>query len=477
MKKRYIAVLLASLSLTGINCKKYLDINTDPNNPLSVSEALVLAPVEVTLSTNIVGGFSGTTSAYWMQYLSLNQPSPNVETYRLLPADVDNTWSFYTYPNALYNLNNMITQAEAAGHMGYAAIGKALTAYTLAVTSDVWGDIPYSQAFQIKTNLKPTYDSQESIFTTVQGLLDSAIYYTNQAPGAIEPGGDDYIFGGDMDKWRKFIYFLKARYALRLTKAPGHTATAQADIALAALTNAFAGNEDNALVPYPGTPSAENPWYENTLPGAGGVVLGESFVNTLKTKNDPRLPIFATENNVGEYVGRPAGIDAVPDPSDFSSVNTFYGGYLPDDPDNSAGAAASVYLATYAEQLFMEAEATFYKSGAAAADPIYRTAIAAHMDLLGVAAGDRDAYIAARPALTDATALEQIINEKYIANFLNLEAYNDWRRTGFPVLTPAVNAYQNSPIPTRWPYSQTAVLTNPQPQQTAKTTDKVWWDQ
>jgi len=94
-----------------------------------------------------------------------------------------------------------------------------------------------------------------------------------------------------------------------------------------------------------------------------------------------------------------------------------------------------------------------------------------------VAAGDRDAYIAARPALTDATALEQIINEKYIANFLNLEAYNDWRRTGFPVLTPAVNAYQNSPIPTRWPYSQTAVLTNPQPQQTAKTTDKVWWDQ
>ena len=477
MKKRYIAVLLASLSLTGINCKKYLDINTDPNNPLSVSEALVLAPVEVTLSTNIVGGFSGTTSAYWMQYLSLNQPSPNVETYRLLPADVDNTWSFYTYPNALYNLNNMITQAEAAGHMGYAAIGKALTAYTLAVTSDVWGDIPYSQAFQIKTNLKPTYDSQESIFTTVQGLLDSAIYYTNQAPGAIEPGGDDYIFGGDMDKWRKFIYFLKARYALRLTKAPGHTATAQADIALAALTNAFAGNEDNALVPYPGTPSAENPWYENTLPGAGGVVLGESFVNTLKTKNDPRLPIFATENNVGEYVGRPAGIDAVPDPSDFSSVNTFYGGYLPDDPDNSAGAAASVYLATYAEQLFMEAEATFYKSGAAAADPIYRAAIAAHMDLLGVAAGDRDAYIAARPALTDATALEQIINEKYIANFLNLEAYNDWRRTGFPVLTPAVNAYQNSPIPTRWPYSQTAVLTNPQPQQTAKTTDKVWWDQ
>lgn len=476
MKKRYIAGLLALLSLTGINCKKFLDINKDPNNPLSVSEALILSPVEVTLSTNIVGGFSGTTSAYWMQYLSLNQPFPNVETYRILPSDVDNTWSFYTYPNALNNLNDMINQAEAAGHVGYAAIGKALTAYTLAVTSDVWGDIPYSQAFQIKTNLKPTYDSQESIFTTIQGLLDSAIYYTNQTPSAIEPGTDDFIYGGDMDKWRKFIYFLKARYYMRLTKAPGHTAAAQADLALAALSNAFTSNDDNATVPYPGTPGGENPWYENTLPGAGGVVLGESFVNSLKATGDPRLPIIATKNNADQYVGRPAGIDAVPDPSDFSSVNKFYGGYLPLDPDNAAGAAAPVFLATYSEQLFIQAEATFLKSGAGAADPIYRSAISANMDMLNVAAADRDTYIAAQPALTDATAIQQIIGEKFVADFLNLEAYNDWRRTGFPVLTPAVNAYQNSPIPTRWPYSQTAILTNPQPQQNAKTTDRVWWN-
>ncbi|MGC4035774.1 MAG: SusD/RagB family nutrient-binding outer membrane lipoprotein [Chitinophagaceae bacterium] len=474
MKTRYIAVLLASLSLTGMGCKKFLDVNKDPNNPLSVSEGLILSPVEVTLSTNIVGGFTGTTTAYWMQNLSLNQPSPNVETYRILPSDVDNSWSFYTYPNALKNLNDMINQAEAAGHMGYAAIGKALTAYTLAITTDLWGDIPYSQAFQISTNLKPTYDSQESIYTSIQGLLDSAIYYTNQTPSAIEPGTDDYIYNGDMDKWRQFIYFLKARYYMRLSNAPGHTAAAQADLALAAIANAFTANEDNATVPYPGTPSAENPWYENTLPGAGGVVLGQYFVNTLKTKNDPRLPIIATVNNGGEYVGRPAGIDAVPDPSDFSYVNTFYGGYLDDD---DAGAAAPLFLGTYAEQLFIEAEATFAKSGAAAADPIYRQAIGAHMDLLKVTAGNRDTYVAAQPALTDANAIQNIIQEKYVADFLSLEAYNDWRRTGFPVLTPAINAYENSPIPTRWPYSQTAILTNPQPQQSAKTTDKVWWDQ
>src|SRR5258708_3895346 len=140
MKKRYIAGLLALLSITGINCKKFLDVNKDPNNPLTVSEGLILSPAEVTISTNIVGGFNGTTQAYWMQQLSLNQPNPNAETYRILPSDVENTWSFFVYPNTLNNLNDMINQAEAAGHNQYVAIGKTLTAYTLAITTDVWGD-------------------------------------------------------------------------------------------------------------------------------------------------------------------------------------------------------------------------------------------------------------------------------------------------------------------------------------------------
>ncbi len=77
--------------------------------------------------------------------------------------------------------------------------------------------------------------------------------------------------------------------------------------------------------------------------------------------------------------------------------------------------------------------------------------------------------------LTNANALEQIINEKYVADFLSIETYNDWRRTGFPRLTLAQNPYVNY-IPRRWPYSSTEILTNPQPQQSATTADRVWWD-
>lgn len=473
-KYNYLIILLSVISISGASCKKFLDVNKDPNNPAVVSEKLILPPAEITLATNIVGGFNGTTTAYWMQQLSLNQPSPNTETYRILPSDVDNTWSFYVYPNMLNNLNTMIVQARAGGHNQYVAIGKTLTAYTLAITTDVWGDIPYSQALDIENTLKPVYDSQEKIYESIQGLLDSAIYYSNQTPSAVAPGPDDYIYGGDMDKWRKLMYMLKARYYLRLSHAPGYTAAAQADLALGVLDKAFESNDDNALVPYPGTPGAESPWYSNTLPGAGGVVMGQSFINSLLATSDPRLPIIATEKKGGGYAGRPAGVAAEPDPNIYSSLNSFYGGYLPLSPDNSAGAAAPLFLATYAEQLFIEAEADFIKNGATAADPVYRSAIGAHMDMLNVSAGNKNTYISARAALgTD--ALKQIIGEKFIADFLSLETYNDWRRTGFPALTLASNAYVNY-IPLRWPYSTTAVLTNPQPQQSATIKDPVWWD-
>lgn len=471
-------LLLAGTILAGTGCKKYLDVNKDPNDPLSVSESLILPDVILTTSTQIVGGYNASVTSYWMQQLSLNQPSPGIETYLMLPNDDDNTWSFYLYPNVFQNLKVMIDEAEAAGHNQYAAIGKTLFAYNMAITTDLWGSVPFSQALQPTAIPKPKYDKQEDIYKGIQSMLDSALYYISQTPSKIAPGSDDMVYGGDMDAWKKFIYSLKARFYLRLTKAPGYTAGAQADLALAALANGFTDNTDNATVAYSGSAQAESPWYENTLPGAGGVVMNKQFIDWLVASNDPRLPILATKGKNGTYIGRQAGADVAlsPDYTVFSAPNTFYGGYLPLSPNNSAGAAASVYLMTYSELLFIQAEATFYKSGAAAAEPIYQNAIAAHMDMVGVAGTDKTTYIAGKAALTSANAIQEIIDEKYVADFLSIETFNDWRRTGFPTLTIAQNAYLSG-IPRRWPYTFTEVLTNPQPEQNGVTMlDRVWWD-
>ncbi|MDR0793741.1 MAG: SusD/RagB family nutrient-binding outer membrane lipoprotein, partial [Chitinophagaceae bacterium] len=441
MRKIYIIVILLTSTVVLSNCKKFLDVNTDPNHPLSVSESLVLPPVEVTLSTGIIGGLNGTTCAYWMQHISQNQLAPNMETYRIQPTDVDGIWSYSLYPNMMENLYNMINQAEAANHFQYAAIGKTLMAYSLSIATDFWGDVPYSQGLDILSNLKPAYDSQESIYGSMQNLLDSAIYYAKQTPSKIAPGSDDFIYGGDMGQWTKLMYFLKARYYLRLSNAPGRTASVQADSALTALANAFTSNDDNCFVPYTGAAGGQSPWYQNTLPGAGGVVLAASFIDSLVARKDPRLQILADTSDLGTYSGRPSGAEPNPDPNAYSSINTFYGGYLPEDPNNSLGAAANLYLAAYTEQLFIQAEATFYKSGVAAAVPIYKSAIQAHMNMLGISSSAQTVYINSRPPLTAANAVQQIISEKYIAGFLGIEPYNDWRRTGYPVLTLAQNAF------------------------------------
>ncbi len=457
-------ILVTGSTLLGTGCKKFLDVNTDPNNPLQVKEAQILPPVEITTSTNVTGGFYGTVTAYWMQQLSLNQASPSLESYTITPVDANNTWNYYLYPNVFQNLNMMINQAEQLHHNGYAAIGKTLFAYNLAIAADLWGNVPYSQAFKIPEVMQPAYDKQEAVYNTIQDMLDSALYYLEQPEGKVKPGNDDYIYNGNMDQWKKFVYTLKARYYLRLTKAPGHTAAQQADKALLALQHGFTDNKDNALIAYPGSGQAENPWYMNTGAASGGVVMAQSFIDSLVARKDPRLPVLATKGNKGNYAGRRVGATPAADPDSFSVVNKFY-----------AGADASLYLATYAEALFIKAEATFIKQGATAAGPVNAAAIEAHMNMLGITGNTVQTYIASRPALTATNALAQIITEKYVAGFLSPEIYNDWRRTGYPLLKPYQDEIVKA-IPRRWPYPANELLTNPQPDQQVTQNDRLWWD-
>jgi len=113
-------------------------------------------------------------------------------------------------------------------------------------------------------------------------------------------------------------------------------------------------------------------------------------------------------------------------------------------------------------------------SGFAAAQPVYQDGIKQHMIKVGVSTADMDAYIALRGTLSSTNALRLIMEEKSVANFLNAENYTDWRRTGFPALTKVKNAL--SEIPRRVLYPNTEITANPQPQQKAKITDRLWWD-
>jgi hypothetical protein len=459
MKKISIILLLGAVSFTS--CKKFLDVNKDPNNPVDVQEALILAPVELNISDNIYAGNAATIIQNFLQGIAPNQLNPGLWNYQLFNNTFDGDWNTF-YVVCLNNLKILNTKAEASGKANYAAVAKILTAYTLGTATDLWGDIPYSEAFQGSSKFTPVYDKQEDIYNEVQNLLSAALSDIAKAD-AVMPAGDDYFYNGDMDKWKKLAYTLQARYCMHLTKAPGYTAAAQADKALQALNNAMQSNDDDLTFAYAGSAGSENTWNLSFSP-VTTYVLNSTFVEGLKSRNDPRLPKMVKKaTGTGLYAGRTIGT-----PTDALEDYSY-------PTDVVAGASTPNYIVTYTEALFLKAEATFIKSGASAAAPFYIAGIQAHFLKLGfdTTTAEVRTYISSR-ALTDANAIQRIMEEKSIANFLNIENYTDWRRNGYPALNKVNGALTE--IPTRLLYPETEILSNAQPQQSAKATDKLWWD-
>ncbi|SFD28419.1 Protein of unknown function [Chitinophaga sp. CF118] len=462
MKKSLLIIIaLAATAFTG--CKKYLDVNDNPNSPTNVSESLMLAPLEASISQYITAGNASSLVNQWMQNCVPNQPLPNTVNYMVTSSTFDDFWKSF-YVTALNNLHLLNIQATANGNGKYAGISKILTAYTLGNATDLWGDIPYSEAFNGTDNTTPVYDSQESIYNTIQALLDSAIVEVNAGTGT-SPSTDDYFYSGDMTKWAKMAYTLKARYYMHLTKAPGYTASAQATLALTALSNGMTSNSDDCFFPYAGSSTSSNPWYLHFF-NTSTLVLSSHYIDSLKAFSDPRLPYLVSKaENTGLYNGNDIGSGAG-DLLDYSVAGSFYGGI-----------GSNVYVLNAAEALFLKAEATYITSGYAAAQPIYKAAVAENLLKVGIDTTSTAArnYLSSRGTLTADNAMRLIIEEKNAANFFSMESYVDWRRTGYPSIKLITNDNITA-IPRRFLYPLNEITANPRAIQSAKLTDKVWWD-
>ncbi|WP_428329448.1 SusD/RagB family nutrient-binding outer membrane lipoprotein [Mucilaginibacter sp.] len=460
MKKVYI-ILLSCILVSVTGCKKFIDVNKNPNQPIDVAEAQILAPVELAIASNLyAGGGVAVNVQEYMQVAALNQVAPNAGTYLMYNTDMDGDWT-NLYVTCLNNLVTLNQKAVADGKTNYSGVAKILTAYCLGTGTDLWGDIPYSNAFKGTAVLTPAYDSQKTIYADIQTLLDGGIADIAKN-STVTPGGDDLIYGGNMSKWTKLAYTLKARYYMHLTKAPGYTAAAQAQLALTALNNAMASNDDDFKMAYSGAAGGENPWQQDFI-SASTVVLGDTFVNGFTTRSDPRLTVMvAPATATGLYTGLGQGLTTIGSLENYSRPGDFYG-----------ATGAYNYIVNYSEVLFLKAEATLITSGYTSAQPIYQSAIQSHMAKLGISTTSANSYIASR-ALTSSNAEQLIIEEKNLANFLSLENFNDYRRTGYPVL-PAVPGALLA-VPRRVLYPEVEIISNPQPQQSATLSDRLWWD-
>ena len=467
----YASALFVLISLQS--CQDWLDINVSPNAPSQISDYdLVLADMTATTAYNLVGGGNFTRfSAQWIQHIADASAPPSNDTYRFTTADFNNEWAFTSYAGILVNAKIVIDEASQSERWNHVAIAKILMAHNYAVLTDYFGEIPFSQALKRVDNLTPAYDSQEQVFTGIQQLLDDAIIDIDKN-AAVQVGTGDFFFKGDMNKWRRTAYALKARYHLRLTNAPGKAATTQAQLALDAIEKAMTGAADEAQFAYIGAPGTEGPWNQWIAKFSRNIRISDYMVNLLTDLADPRLPVLANTNNGGIYKGYTNGAINNDPLATFSAIGAYY-----------MAPKTSVPLMTYEEQLFLKAEAHLRLGDADAAAQAYSSGVRSHMNRLSgqgqtptvIAAADVDAYLKAHPV----NGLEDIIVQKYISGFLyaSMEAYHDYRRTGFPSsLQPAQNAdYQQ--IPTRIPYTDTE-LNNNQPNVPAgiTATSKVWWD-
>ncbi len=426
-----------------VGCEDYFggDSNVDPDNPITVTESVILPQVQARLAYTYGGDFA--------RYIGINTHHVDgiarqhlvFHQYGLIGSDCDAAWS-NVFTGTLQSNRRMIQQAEEKGFNHFAGVGKAIEAFTMMAATDFWGDLPYSDAlrFDELAVYSPTFDSQQSIYDALFLLIDEARGALNKDDGGL-PLTSDLFYGGDVSKWIKFLNVLEARGQLHLSKINGNAAYTAA---LAALNKgSFAGQGDGFAFSH-GAGATENAPMFQFIQQRGDTETGVEYVALLTQLNDPRLSTY----------GQPVASHPIFTPSQ------------------------TLNMLSYTEQQFIRAEAELMLGNNQPAYDAYLSGIESSMNEAGLAdpATAYADYVAQTNVGVGASnlTLNNIITQKYLALLAEPEVFNDWRRTGIPTLTPNVG----SVIPRRLPYAQTEVFSNDNLDASPSNFifTRVWWD-
>jgi hypothetical protein len=379
--------------------------------------------------------------------------------------------------------------------------------------TDIYGDIPYFQAGlgYYQRIYQPAYDSQKDIYTDLLKEVSQAT--DSLVETGDKPTGDVFYSsaGDQIGEWKKFGNTLLLRMAMRLTRVDPTTAQSYVT-KVQGLT--MAGNTDNAIVQHElGNVTQNRDTWSILQEDSTDLKLCKTYIDTLKNNNDPRLHIMAEifsgdptliDTTSADQVGLPPGyilggsnplfdITKRPDypatgMAGYSRLNDIILSYT-----------APNLILTYAESEFLlaDAAARWGIGGPGAAATHYKNGVLAAITQLSaygaaITGADAQAYLTAHPyhnaaALNDPTNLSQINTQFWLCTVMNeYEAWSNWRRTGYPLLTPT-NYPGNvtaGTIPRRLEYPTSERITNTANYNVAvgrltggdKLTSRVWWD-
>ncbi|HEY8954589.1 SusD/RagB family nutrient-binding outer membrane lipoprotein [Chitinophaga sp.] len=474
MKKLLISfsLLIAAVWLAG--CQKDLErTNINPNEPTVVQPDYLLSNgIKANVDTYWGSDATMETTLLYIQYWAkIQYPDPD----RYIPAstNIQTVWNNF-YAQGIADFTKLAELGDSLHNPNYKAVGIIMRSWIFQVLTDLYGDIPYTQAGNIDKYLTPVYDSQRVVY---RGLLAEL----KNAAGTISPSDNpilgDSLLAGNMNSWKKFANGLRSRIALRL--ADRDPAAAKAVFAeLAAEGNFFlaAGDRDVKLN-YLTSPN-QNPVGRNRET-RNDYRISKTVIDKLKVLNDPRLSIYAAlpaDTNV--YIGVTNGLSA-----DSASRLGF-------SKTSDIGAAFTVsqapaYVFTYAEQLFILAEAAQRNLISGNAADLYAQAIRASFKQYGITGTPVDNYLAQPAVAYDANNYKKSIGEqKWLALFSEgLEAFAEWRRLDYPQLKPAYTGALQGKMPLRLSYPSSEQALNGANYKAAVArqgadllTTKVWFD-
>lgn len=483
-----VKLIFGILILTTSCTEDFEDINANPNSPEIVQTSQLLSSAQRAAKSTLFS--RERTGIIYAQHWSETDYT-NISTFS---NSEDSFYSFYS--GCLANLQEIIrfntdentipTVLESGATENQLAVARILKAWVFMNITDVWGDIPYFEAVQGNENASPKYDEQSLIYEDLVKELKEASIQINENELGVK---GDIIYDGDMVKWRKFANSLLLRIGMRLSKVDSNTGQQIVVDALSA--GVFESKDDNALYRHLEDESNANDHYLNFVRrddyAISNTLISYMQAGGTSSVDDPRIAKYANPAAepdpavlevfyIGDYGGMPYGIDgadALSLPNGLSS-----------QPGEMVRSKTSpTIFMTYAETLFIKAEArerNWITSGNVV--DMLEEAVLASMDFWEVSNVDAQNYF---DGLTiDPDLLETISTQNWLALYMQgITAWSNWRRTGYPILSPGPFTQETNQIPRRRSYNTDEYTLNGDNVRAAVTRQgpdnfdtRIWWD-
>jgi hypothetical protein len=496
------SVIFLCAALTSA-CEDFLDVNENPNSPIQstlplkakLPAALVSTVNQETIQLNQIGalwgGYWGTTNEGISMFVDLKTYNgPAIRHQRDGIPVWENGYTTMLY----YQL--IREEAEQLNALYYSGIAKIMLGWHFMRLVDIYNDLPFEDALTGTKNPTPRYDDGKTVYEKSIDLITAGIEdIKNSVPGT-GPTDDDVLFHGDKNLWAKFGNTVKLRALLRQSEVSGQVAYITAELTkIEQEGSGFLGTGESALINpgYLNTAGKLNPFWESYYRTVQSVATANYqdirptvfALDQYKERNDPRLHTLYVDVN-GDYNGVLFGNPNVEPQYARALTSPFRG------PQENLGqpaalfkssTQASVLMGSF-ESLFLQAEAAQRGWIGGDAAEYYEAAIRDSFDYMEVDQDEfQDYYEQASVDLAQAAdKIERIIGQKWLAlnSISSIEAWNDYRRLGFPDIPNSLDAPTPTSRPLRFMYPETERMTNNTEASRVGSDDmltaRVWWD-